>query len=461
MAVVTSLDRALSQANEIRHKLTGHHANIGDARLLATNLYRDGLKIASEELNGKSEAVQYYTPVVEALHQTVCLSGFQHDVPLHKALSKAFRIFAELTMRRCFKNQTPLNPVTRTSLLQNCDNILSTLCFTNMIRARFEYKCARQSVKMIEGTSVYWVKYIVIGAKLVGSAYTFSVGDVISHLTTLKEACVNDWVKDWYLQVLVLRENLAKVVTEKDYYELIANQIPELSMQDGKVALAMVTTLKDLIKNQTRVDSTIKNKALAQLPDLLTLEEPNSIKKFVMENVPTDKAKKIAIKQLDRFLKARLLTIHYLVKMLKKSEYKDHHEKYKEALKSYQERQAARYEQKEKEIQSLYSVVRAKQADSDHKAYKIRQQFEKFMESSRLPLKTGIVPNKDVLCCDVQRTTLGEIMDEEFTLEKADSELKSIKKEDEDLAVKFEHIQSIKDKLAKIKKLEEKALQEE
>lgn len=328
--IAASISSATVGANQLKTLLTGNSFDVKTAKSIAKRLYQDGIQFVQGELANhppEGEAIS----VVTALAEVVSLPSIQLNFSLHKALSKAYRIFIELTWHRCFEQKLKVFSDTRKILIENSEKLIANLPADRQA-VKFEYECAKQAAKVLTPAQGFWEKYITIGLSMAHGVKTGDTGAVSSipgvllGFKELLKSAGSDWVEGWYPDIYALRWSSTRVKTPDDFNKILVPQFNTYREKGEEYTLCFAVIFRELAKS----DGELRSVAIGHLIQLLTLEDNESLPKLCME---LSLVQKIA-KKIDIYWETRSLTILYLGKLGQKPKYSLYRHQMIEALES-------------------------------------------------------------------------------------------------------------------------------
>lgn len=318
--VLPTLQSVTERARSICDSVTGLNFRLQEATQRTEALYKDGIELVKSEVaNRPTLKNEVVSPVLDALNTIVASPALQHQQPFHQSLSRAYRVFVELTWHQCWRqNDRPSFASTKEEIITKCSLIKSTLT-KDQAEAIFEYSCAKQAGKCLTPSEGVWRKYVGHILELGGAAEGKSVFGVLKSLLALGTDLEKEWIRGWYFPVYQLRWEATRIKTPKDFGDIITPHLQRKFFEEGdQYTQCLATIFRDLIKNP-EVDAQTKKIAAQGFIDLLRLEENDRISRLVTSVYERVKHPRKVEKKLeyfviksDRYWLTRFMILHYI-----------------------------------------------------------------------------------------------------------------------------------------------------
>ncbi|MBS0649341.1 MAG: hypothetical protein JSS10_08985 [Verrucomicrobia bacterium] len=356
MATIT-LNRIALSAQNINKALKDGF-DVDKARQEAKQLYQDGACLIKAELKHEPLIKEVVDPVVDELDKAISSRSIQHNFPLHRTLSKAYRVYIELMWYQCWRQrQLATDKGTRNDLINHAKKNLSILPRDSLIAIKFEYRCAQQAAKCLKPSESVWNDYLKSGLKIGESISGKNIPGMILGLGELIQQLRLNFVRPWYPDVHTLRWDSTRIQTEQDFNQLFKTKVENFLKKGHNYTLCLAVICKELIKNK-QVDGKARDLAFDHLIRLLDLEDLNIADhkhlSRVFDSFPLSKLKKLA-KKLDRYYETRILTIKFLGTLSRKNKYANLRAECLNALKKYASK--PRFEPVKKFLESKFAQM--------------------------------------------------------------------------------------------------------
>ncbi len=120
-------------------------------------LYEDGRQLVIKEIRHQQSKGDIYSPVMITLEEVAALPRIQQRVNVHRALSKTYRIFIELTWYRCWKQANrQVWKETKDSILKTAGQSIKALPKIEALDVKFEYSVAKEAAKCLTPADGMW-----------------------------------------------------------------------------------------------------------------------------------------------------------------------------------------------------------------------------------------------------------------------------------------------------------------
>lgn len=345
MGAIT-LETVTARAQNVEHLLK-HGFRVKEAKQEAKLLYQDGIQLILAYHHHKPLFKETVSPVAIQLDRVVGLDIIQGHVSLHRAISKAYRVFIELTLHQYLnKKEVPTLAETKESMLQHAGRFAKNLSKSS-VAVGFEYACAEEAARCLTADRGTWEKYISSGAKAIGAAVAGSYGEVATNLLDFLKAAHKDWVAGWYPDMYGLHWDSALVWTQKDFETHLSSRLARYVKEGEEYTLCFAVIFKELVQRE-RAEPALRDLACERLINLLNLEDNDTLP-AIFDHLPTKTLKGIAIK-IDKYHRTRLAVLKFIGTLIKKEKYKAYQQKGLQALQAYSTK--PRYEDRKKELES-------------------------------------------------------------------------------------------------------------
>ncbi|MBS0648386.1 MAG: hypothetical protein JSS10_04070 [Verrucomicrobia bacterium] len=328
--ILPTLQSVTEKARGICDSVTGLNFRLPEATQRTEALYKDGIELVKSEVaNQPTLKNQVVSPVVDALNSIVASSALQHQEPFHQSLSKAYRVFVELTWHQCWRQKDrPTFASTKQEIIDKCSLIKSNLT-KDQAEAIFEYSCARQAGKCLTPSEGVWTKYLGHILELGSAAESKSVFGVLKSLFALGKDLEKEWVRGWYFPVYQLRWEATRITNAQGFGEVITPQLQKTFFEEGdQYTQCLATVYRDLIKSP-EVDVPTKKIAVQGFIDLLRLEESDRVSRLVTLVYERFKHPRKVQKKLehfviksDRYWLTRFMILQYIAELKQEPSFK-------------------------------------------------------------------------------------------------------------------------------------------
>ena len=326
--------KVVTERAQAIHRALTDEFDLDKATQEATKLYQEGIQLVHAQLNSKPLFPEIASPVLFKLDEVVPLSTLQHQFSFHKALSKAYRVFAELTWYQCGMQKRSLTvyPEAKDALIDNSKKITKNLQKDD-IELKFEYGCARQAAKCLTPAGGIWAKYLDHILNIGESAESLSVFGILKGIKDIAIDAQKDWIKGWYPDIHYLRWISLGVKTQQDFEKFIAPEPAHFKQKGGKHTLCLAVVCKELIQNP-QVEEDVKKLACECLVDLCKLvdkDRKTNILNGIKKRIDAKPINKLAKKE-DRYWLTRCLILQYAEEFVKSKSHPELTSKIIEAL---------------------------------------------------------------------------------------------------------------------------------
>lgn len=312
--------RSVTETAQNIHHYLKEDFDIDKAKKEAENLYQNGIQLVVGEVKGQPVFSEIALPVIAELNKIVLLDSAQHQFSFHNSLSKAYRIFVELTWHQYLQLELPASIETIDKTIENIACMRKTLP-KDHIYTRFEYSCTMQAAKLLTSTKNVRNKYFLALAlilELLGVDEKLSIiSESKAFKKTIEYAEDKDWIKSWYPDVYYLRWISTQVKNTEGFDAVITPEIEHFQKEGGMYTVCLMTVLMEFI-TRPDTDSNCKKLAAKHVCNLLRLQDHSWIKRFVnwaLEKKPDSDALKRAIKKWDPYWKMRAITGQYILEI--------------------------------------------------------------------------------------------------------------------------------------------------
>ncbi|WP_148300672.1 hypothetical protein, partial [Candidatus Protochlamydia sp. R18] len=324
---VPDLISLTNSASSISSYLKGGKINFSLAEQEANKLYQEGIKLVISEVNKKPIIDEIVSPVVITLSENFSstLTLTQHVFTLHRHLSKAYRIFIELTWHQCSRHGVPTMNETRDDIIENSKGILRILP-KEEVGARFEYRCAKQAAKCLTPVESIWKKLFEHSLSIGEAAQGISPFGIIKNGIELSKDVRKEWPAEWYFYIHDLRWLSANIRTEGDFKNIIEKKIENLQGKGKQYTICLALIFVDLIKN-SEVTNKVRELASKGLADLFVLRDRDRVSKltkFALKKYPNFEFLQNIVKKADRYWETRSLIMQSLEELAKNADYEEY-----------------------------------------------------------------------------------------------------------------------------------------
>ncbi len=314
MLPVHTLQSMTEAAMAIQACVTNGSFDHKRAERLSAQLYKDAQDLVRAEWNNKPLFPEVITPVAVNLDMIVSDPQLHQLDSLHRPLSKAYRVFIELSWCQCWRQgDRPIASEKIDDLVNHSNQMLSLLPKKQFI-SRFEYSCARQAARFLNPTESIWTKYLALMPKAAGAGISLSIGEILDVLKDLAGFAKRDWIKGWYPEVHHLRWLSTNVTTVVDFVNNISPLLQLYEVRGGKYSQCVAAICIELIENPN-IDIQCRKRAADELNKLLTLRDQDRVSRlleYLHTKLPKVKTIAQLVRKADRFFKTREMVMSFL-----------------------------------------------------------------------------------------------------------------------------------------------------
>lgn len=315
------------------------------AKQLLTALYADGIQSIKAELQGKSLFPDTANPVMDYLSQMVSLETLQNQTDLHRALSKTYRVFVELTWYQAWHKgeettDIPIFPATKDKAIKCSVDMIEILAKRhNAPEVEFEYRMAQEAAKLLMPSESIWAKFLESATKTVSGIATLNFEEVWEGLKSIKSEVDKEGVEEWYFDTFFMRWAFVNVHKPKDLklpmiHAILKNSVKKCMEEGREYAQGFLMCLMDILEDPD-ADPQLKEIAIvgnADLPGIISLFEKDDASAIVTfcNKIGMD----LFAQKFDRFQDARFLAQSFLKKIATDPKFSAYKEKSCAALSS-------------------------------------------------------------------------------------------------------------------------------
>jgi hypothetical protein len=328
--------QAMMEEAQTMHKSLTEKFEVSSAREKARRLYQDGIKLIAAEVRERPLIPDVVLPVADEIGKTLALDSIQLQYPLIRALSKAYRVFVELTWHQCWRQgKLAIRPGLIENIRSTTEAVAKPLSMTSFVDVHFEIACTVEATKCLKPTDSIWTKYLGHVATVAGAAASADVGNTFVGLKAFFTDVEKDWLASWYLDAYTWRWLTTEITTIQDFETVLsADDIRKCLDKGSNYTVCLTMIFINVMKNK---EATKELKEMAfkggkfspGLLHLLSLERSGTAKDFLSH--PKEVWKKIA-SEPDRFWRARCLAMQYIQRLATKDKYKSYQEESRRAL---------------------------------------------------------------------------------------------------------------------------------
>lgn len=305
--------------------------DLDKASQVANQLYQEGIQLVQAQVRNKPLFPEIASSVLVVLDKSVPLPEAQHQYVFHRALSKAYRVFAELTWYQCLhQKKLPVFTETRKALIDNSQKITETLP-KEEIELLFEYRCARQAAKCLTPSESIWKKYLDHALNLGEAGESQSIFGVLKTVKDIVTDVEKDWIEGWYADVHYLRWAATQIKSEEDFKKWVSPELQHFKGKGNNHTLCLSVICMGLIQDPKVEKGTKKlaGECLAKLCDLVDQDrttrmlsklEKGADKSKIAEKILDINLMQKWIQKEDRYYLTRALIMQYVEKLMESKE---------------------------------------------------------------------------------------------------------------------------------------------
>lgn len=377
--VKANLLRAKQMNEEIKK------CNLDKIKQLADEIYREALKCIQDEVSGKYNVRDYFTPVVYELNTVSTDPQVLQNLQVLTSVLKAQHAIAELTWVKCLidKNR-PVDLTDRDEFIRVAEKLrLSLLNPTKVVAdrlfmapaaARYEAACFKQAVQCLSPTEGVWKQFVGPTADAIGAATTHDIIGLIRALSKIGGLAKKEWISNWYLEMFDLEWKATNITTAAAFRKEVEPHVKKFTSEGKKYTLGLVKILT-LIFNNENSEAEVKKIAVDELAKLVTKKAVYTVSEAIYH--PDQITDKIANKP-DRYADSRSYAAWALVSIAKKDS--SHSKAAKDALTSWKDmvkdKSSKKYFVEKNEAEARAEYLKTQLADLEKKAKELEVQLQ-------------------------------------------------------------------------------------
>lgn len=364
-----SREELVDKIQNIRQLLMDEYYKQTKAQEEANWLYTQAEQLVHEEVWNKSLFAESVLPIVVVYGDVMELIAKKElndiDLVLFRDLTRAYRLFIELTWYQCWREERqeqdrwPISDEVLRKILSHaefyCKMLENKAIENKVIDVRFEWKCIEQAAHCLPSVKNPPAEFKEIMQKeLTFPPQNFHFPKVVCHCKTLKRIVnsSNQKIADWYPDVQKLHWYSICIRNQGGFQANIEPEIKECRCKGGAYGVCLAISLMRMIDASD--DEALRKRAFSKLKELARWNQGTF---------------KSLLRRKDPFKNVRILAVQYLWEIYanQNKAYGSLHEESSKELSSLFENLKSKFKKEDNEkIKSALAKPQNKDAEDEH-----------------------------------------------------------------------------------------------